>query len=194
MMIESPERLAQAALTVTDATDQDRHAWQAYVAAHPQATFFHRWEWRALMATQWRHRPVYLIARRGQDVCGVLPLAHMKTRLFGSQLVSLPFCVYGGPLVSDPQALAGKAMRRTAESVVRPVMARELPGAVAETATQCVLDAASPEEINALARDVGVEAGTQTVENIRNLASSPSAAACFARSLRQFVSSPKLLT
>jgi len=81
----------------------------------------------------------------------------------------------------DPQALADKAMRRTAETVVRPVIARELPGNVAEAATQCVLDAAGNDEIRALARDVGVEAGTLTVDNIRNLATRPSATACFAR-------------
>ena len=81
----------------------------------------------------------------------------------------------------DPQVLADKAMRRTAETVVRPVMARELPGNVAEAATQCVLDAAGTDEIRALARDVGVEAGSLTVQNIRNLATRPSAAACFAR-------------
>lgn len=81
----------------------------------------------------------------------------------------------------DPQVLADKAMRRTAETVVRPVLARELPGNVAEAATQCVLDAADAEEIRALARDVGVEAGSLTVENIRNLATRPSATACFAR-------------
>lgn len=81
----------------------------------------------------------------------------------------------------DPQVLADKAMRRTAETVVRPVLARELPGNVAEAATQCVLGAAGTDEIRALARDVGVEAGTLTVQNIRNLATRPSAAACFAR-------------
>ncbi|MDZ4309744.1 MAG: hypothetical protein U1A24_04185 [Cypionkella sp.] len=81
----------------------------------------------------------------------------------------------------DPQVVADKAMRRTAETVVRPVLAQELPGNVAEAATQCVLDAAGTDEIRALARDVGVEAGTLTVQNIRNLATRPTAAACFAR-------------
>ena len=90
--------------------------------------------------------------------------------------------LFGLLAACDPQVLADKAMRRTAESVVRPVMARELPGNAAEAATQCVLDAASPEEIRALARDVGVEAGTLTVQNIRNLATQPSATDCFARS------------
>ena len=105
MRIDPAGRLVQPTLTVVEAGDQDAADWQRYVQAHPQATFFHRWEWRALMAEVWRHRPVFLIARRGPDICGVLPLAHMKTRLFGSQLISLPFCVYGGPLTDDAQAL-----------------------------------------------------------------------------------------
>lgn len=97
---------ASAALRVGLACDEDRVDWSRYVQSHPQATFFHRWEWRSLLDEQWRHRPVYLIARRGSEICGVLPMAHMKTRLFGSQLVSLPFCVYAGPLVSDAATLA----------------------------------------------------------------------------------------
>ena len=35
---------------------------------------------------------------------GVLPLAQVKTRLFGHTLISLPFCVYGGPLAVEPSA------------------------------------------------------------------------------------------
>jgi FemAB-related protein (PEP-CTERM system-associated) len=34
-------------------------------------------------------------------MCGLLPLAEMKSRLFGHALVSLPFCVYGGPIATD---------------------------------------------------------------------------------------------
>ena len=80
----------------------------------------------------------------------------------------------------DPQELADKALRRTAEQVVQPVLAREMPGNVADVATRCILDAAEPGEINILARDVGVEAGSQTIVNIRNIASRPAVAACFA--------------
>jgi hypothetical protein len=80
----------------------------------------------------------------------------------------------------DTQALTDKALRRAAESVVIPVVNRDMPAAVAETATRCILDAASKSEIEGLARDVGVEAGTLTVANIRAIASRPAAAACFA--------------
>jgi len=42
-------------------------------------------------------RTHYLVAERGSEIVGVLPLAEVKSRLFGHALTSLPFCVYGGP-------------------------------------------------------------------------------------------------
>jgi FemAB-related protein (PEP-CTERM system-associated) len=102
---DAPEVL-RAQITVHEAGDGDAADWRAFVAAHPRATFFHRWEWRSLLAAHWRHRPHFLLARRGAEVVGVLPLAHVKSLLFGSSLVSLPFCVYGGPVTDDPEALA----------------------------------------------------------------------------------------
>jgi hypothetical protein len=100
-----------------------------------------------------------------------------------SKLMRLPLVLAAAVLAlsgCDPQEMADKALRRTAESVVQPVLAREMPGDVADVATRCILDAAEPGEINILARDVGVEAGSQTVENIRNIATRPAVAACFA--------------
>ena len=43
------------------------------------------------------------------SIVGVLPLAQMKTRLFGNTLVSTPFCVYGGPLAGDQETAAALA-------------------------------------------------------------------------------------
>ena len=80
----------------------------------------------------------------------------------------------------DPQALADKVLARTAESVVRPVLAQELSAAQADAATRCVIQAASPAEIEALSRDVGVSAGSLTVARIRAIALRPATAACFA--------------
>ena len=50
------------------------------------------------------HRTHYLLARRGVEIVGVLPLAQVKSLLFGHSLVSLPFAVYGGAAVTDEQA------------------------------------------------------------------------------------------
>ncbi|MBE2275004.1 MAG: hypothetical protein IAE87_01775 [Rhodobacteraceae bacterium] len=80
----------------------------------------------------------------------------------------------------DPQALADKTTRNLARDVVLPVVSRDLPAAAAGAAAECILDAASMPEIRGLARDYGVEAGSQTKENIRNIALRPAAQSCFA--------------
>lgn len=80
----------------------------------------------------------------------------------------------------SPADLAGKVARRAAESVVQPVVNINMPAGPAEAATACILDAASPDEVEALARDVGVEAGSSTKARIRELALRPAAQSCFA--------------
>lgn len=79
--------------------DVDR--WNRYVAGARDATFFHHAAWRDIIENVFRHRCHYLLAESNGDVCGVLPLAEVKSRLFGHSLVSLPFCVYGGPVADD---------------------------------------------------------------------------------------------
>ena len=80
----------------------------------------------------------------------------------------------------DPAELADKAVRRTAQSVVFPVVNLDMPADPAEAATECILNAASPDELRLLARDVGVEAGTSTKATIRDIALRPAAQSCFA--------------
>jgi len=104
----TPERV-----DVRLASDGDAAAWQQFVFSHADATFFHRFEWRSLINELWNHKPYFLIARRKDRVTGVLPLALVRSRLFGSSIVSLPFCVYGGPLVEDATSLAALDDRAT---------------------------------------------------------------------------------
>jgi len=85
-----------------DAADATR--WDAFVRQCPSATFFHRIGWRDVMERVFRHRTHYLLAERDGEIEGVLPLAHVKSRLFGNSLVSLPFAVYGGVAASDGEA------------------------------------------------------------------------------------------
>jgi len=114
------EWTAQAALaqvSVTAAGDEDAHDWRAWTEAHPQATIYHDWAWRGILAGAFGHRPHFLIARRGDRVVGVLPLAQVRTLLFGHALVSLPFCPYAGPIGEDRAAL--DALDAHAESLAR---------------------------------------------------------------------------
>ncbi|MEP6609188.1 MAG: FemAB family XrtA/PEP-CTERM system-associated protein [Burkholderiaceae bacterium] len=76
----------------------------AFVQACPDATFFHRIEWRDIIEHVFGHKTHYLVAERSGEVAGILPLAQVKTLLFGHALVSLPFAVYGGAAASDAHA------------------------------------------------------------------------------------------
>ena len=81
-------------------------AWDAFVRAHPEGTFFHLAAWAGVIERAFGHTAHHVLAERDGAVVGVLPLAHVRTRLFGNALVSTPFCVYGGPLAADGEAAA----------------------------------------------------------------------------------------
>lgn len=93
-----------APLTVRSATDSDSTGWDAFVLSHPDGTFFHRYGWSGIFRDVFRLEPRYLVAERGQDIVGVLPLVLQRSLLFGTSLLSLPFCVEGGPLTRDDEA------------------------------------------------------------------------------------------
>ena len=79
-------------------------AWDDYVNQHPQGTFFHLSGWRKVIEQAYGHDTYYLLAKQGDTILGVLPLGHIKSRLFGNALISNPFCVYGGA-IADTDAL-----------------------------------------------------------------------------------------
>ena len=95
---------AEVELRVSPFTPADRADWDVFVAGHPDATFFHHSGWRDAIEQGLGHRTCYLLARRGGQVEGVLPLAQVKSRLFGHALVSTPGCVYGGALTISEDA------------------------------------------------------------------------------------------
>lgn len=94
-------------------------AWDDFVQRTPEATFFHLSPWRQVIERAFGHRTHYAYAEQDGAIVGVLPLARMKTLLFGDALISTPFCVYGGPVAATPQAAAAleshamDLMRRT---------------------------------------------------------------------------------
>ena len=78
--------------------------WDAFVLACPQATFFHRAGWQKIIGEVFRHTTYFLYAERDGQIEGVLPLAQVKSFLFGHSLVGLPFTVYGGVAASNDAA------------------------------------------------------------------------------------------
>ncbi|MCK6486536.1 MAG: GNAT family N-acetyltransferase [Phycisphaerae bacterium] len=110
--------------TVEPLTAADEPAWKQYVAHHPDGWHFHELTWQRAVRQAFGHRPVYLMARRGDDVCGVLPLFVVESRLAGRLLVSVPYAVHGGPLADDAESAA--ALRRAAERIARSVSAASM--------------------------------------------------------------------
>ena len=90
----------------------DAAAWDAFVRGHEEGTFFHLAQWHLVLERAFGHTTHYLLAERNGAICGVLPLAEVRSRLFGHALVSTPFCVYGGVVAADAaahDALTGRA-------------------------------------------------------------------------------------
>jgi FemAB-related protein (PEP-CTERM system-associated) len=92
---------AGEAPTVRVSTETDRAAWDRFVQDAPGGTFFHLSGWRRVIEDVCGHRTHYLYATRGSQITGVLPLAEVKSRLFGHSLISTPFCVYGGAVAAS---------------------------------------------------------------------------------------------
>lgn len=81
------------------AQNNDKEIWNAYVQNHPDASPYHLWAWREAIREAYGHKAYYFIAEENKQICGILALIHMKIPLLQNQLVSLPFCDLGGPLV-----------------------------------------------------------------------------------------------
>lgn len=89
---------------ITELNDSTMQAWDSFVSQCPGATFFHRAGWKTVLQNAFRHRTHYLMALENDAVTGVLPLAELRSNLFGHHLVSTPFCVYGGVAASTEAA------------------------------------------------------------------------------------------
>jgi FemAB-related protein (PEP-CTERM system-associated) len=79
------------------ATSADASDWDAALAGLSNSSFYHRYAWRQVNEDGLGHPSTYLIARRGTQVAGILPLTLVSSRLFGRILCSLPFVNFGGP-------------------------------------------------------------------------------------------------
>lgn len=81
-----------------------RASWDAFTEAAPGATLAHAPPWLSVMTQALGHQDRSLVAERGRDVCGVLPIVLLSHWFFGTYHVSLPWLDYGGIVAEDPEA------------------------------------------------------------------------------------------
>jgi FemAB-related protein (PEP-CTERM system-associated) len=103
MSVLTATRLAAKSSVVEQGADHA--AFDDYVRAHPLGTFFHLSGWGEAARRAYGYEPIYLIARRGGSIVGVLPLSDVRAPLTGHSLVSSAFSVGGGPLADDNDAI-----------------------------------------------------------------------------------------
>ncbi|MDP8994833.1 MAG: FemAB, partial [Pseudomonadota bacterium] len=94
-------------LAVRAGGPEDDARIEAFLAAHPQASPFHRPAWMRGVERGCGQPCHLLLAESCGRLTGYLPLSHVRSRLFGSALVSAGFAVGGGILAED-EASAGR--------------------------------------------------------------------------------------
>lgn len=66
--------------------------WNRFLDGCYDATIYHTPEWRSFLEKTFHYEPRYLFARNEHaDIIGLLPLFHVRRRLTGNRLCSLPF-------------------------------------------------------------------------------------------------------
>ncbi|MEM9617204.1 MAG: FemAB family XrtA/PEP-CTERM system-associated protein [Pseudomonadota bacterium] len=117
-----PAEIVRAPLHVEPLSASECDAWDAYVRQHPKGSFFHLYGWGEVIASAYGYQPIYLVAKRGDDIVGLAPLIDVRAPLLGRSLISTAFTVGGGPIGDDYsiiEALANAAVLLGTENNVQ---------------------------------------------------------------------------
>lgn len=91
-------------MKIRELTKDYERLWDEWVKKSNETTFYHQIGWRNVVQRTYKHKPIYLIAEGNNEIKGILPIFHMKSVLFGSKLVSIPFAPYGGVCAESEEA------------------------------------------------------------------------------------------
>lgn len=85
---------------------QNDPAWDAKLAAFPQATLFHTAAWARILRQTYRYDPTYLVVGDPEKPQAVFPLMDVRSWLTGHRGVSLPFTDECAPLCHSPEEVS----------------------------------------------------------------------------------------
>lgn len=87
------------------ASESDMDEWNYFIIKNTPSAFYslyNLFEWRRVLIHAYGYDPYYLVAENEGEMVGCFPLMHVKSRLFGDRLISLPFTDHGcGPFTKD---------------------------------------------------------------------------------------------
>jgi serine/alanine adding enzyme len=79
------------------ANESDHENWQTCLRNSKEKHHSFDWRWRDIIQTVFRHEPIYLLAEdKEKKTVAILPLFNVKSLLFGTSLISLPYLNGGG--------------------------------------------------------------------------------------------------
>lgn len=86
-------------LQLTHTDNINTGEWQSFVDSISHSNVYHDAVWCELIKSNFGHVACYITCRKPDgSLCGVFPVVHLKSKLFGSFMISVPFFNYGGPL------------------------------------------------------------------------------------------------
>lgn len=109
-------------VTIRAAAPSDDAARDAFVRGHASGSFFHLAGWGRVVERVMKHKRRDLLALRGDEIVGVLPLS-MCRGLRSRSLISMPYGVYGGPIGEDAE-IELALFRAAEESAVQAKVGR----------------------------------------------------------------------
>ena len=98
---------------------KDSKEWNTLVKHSTNSTFYHLWEWSRILSLTYEYPRICLQVRDGENLIGGLLLMHVKSKLFGNRLVSLPFCEHGGPITN--LLIDSTIIRSAIKSIIKSV-------------------------------------------------------------------------
>lgn len=110
-------------------SQSDQEPWDSYVHSHSDGTHCHLSGWKKVIENAYGHKGYYVLAEDNFKIVGILPLLHIKSFIFGSQLTSMPFLNYGGIIADDEEVeivLLRKAIELSQELKVNHIELRHL--------------------------------------------------------------------
>jgi len=114
-------------MEIRTARSKDKSAWDAYVDSYPNAAPYSLFAWKNAVEEAYGHEGCYLLAEEDGTIRGVLPLFHFRIPLWGSNLVSLPFCDMGDILADNSEVrmvLANEAVSLAQKMKVKSLAIR----------------------------------------------------------------------
>lgn len=85
--------------------DTDEVRWDEYVRTSPTSTCYHLVGWKSVIEESFGHKTFYKFCQDEDGrITGIAPIVHLKSWLFGSFMVSLPYFNYGGICAEDQES------------------------------------------------------------------------------------------